>query len=386
VNANAPVTVNVHVNAHAPVHVHVLLPIFAPVRYLGNKTRLLGFIGRVLEERGIRAGAAADPFTGTASVARELKRRGFHVVASDVMEYGYVFARAYVEVPATPAFPQLRGVVGPRTPSLAAVLRYLNALPPEPGFIHEHFTPAGDAGRRHGRMYFTPANAARIDAIRATLEHWRRADLIDADGFHTLLAALIEAADRVANTTGVYASFVKSWQPNALRPLELVPHRTVHGNGCRAARSDAVELLEELPPLDLLYLDPPYNSRQYPGYYHIPELIALGWFGDEPPQLRGKTGLLPDRDKRSDWARRGRCERALETLLERARFRHLMLSYNTEGIIPEATIERLLKAYGRASTYHCYTRAYRRYRSDADGAGRRYLTDRVEERLYCVDR
>ena len=61
--------------------------IFAAVRYIGNKTKLLAFIGDVLDRRGIRGGTAVDPFTGTASVARALKTRGFHVVASDVMEY-----------------------------------------------------------------------------------------------------------------------------------------------------------------------------------------------------------------------------------------------------------------------------------------------------------
>jgi len=74
------------------------------MRYIGNKTRLLGFIRRVLRARGIEPGSAVDPFTGTASVASELKRLGFRVVASDIMEYAYVFGRAYVEVAAEPSF------------------------------------------------------------------------------------------------------------------------------------------------------------------------------------------------------------------------------------------------------------------------------------------
>ena len=77
------------------------------MRYIGNKTRLLGFIRQVLRARGIAPGRAVDPFSGTASVARALKRWGFAVTAGDIMEYGYIFARAYVEVTKTPAFPQL---------------------------------------------------------------------------------------------------------------------------------------------------------------------------------------------------------------------------------------------------------------------------------------
>jgi adenine-specific DNA-methyltransferase len=102
--------------------------------------------------------------------------------------------------------------------------------------------------------------------------------------------------------------------------------------------------------------------------------------------LRGKTGLLPDRDKRSDWSRRARCENALEKLVASARCRHIVMSYSAEGILSESAIERILKQYGRRETYQKYVRPYRRYRSDADGENRRYAGDHVEEYLYCVSR
>lgn len=359
--------------------------IFAAVRYIGNKTKLLGFIGAVLRHRGIGPGTAVDPFGGTASVARALKRWGFRVVVADVMQYAYTFGRAYVELSAPPDLGGLAPALGGGPASPRAVARFLSELPPEPGFLHDHFTPAGRNGRHHERMYFTPENAARVDAIRARLHVWRHEERIDADAFHLLLASLLEAADRVANTAGVYAAWIKSWQPNALRPLALRVRRPLPGNGCRAFRSDALALVSMLEPFDLLYLDPPYNARQYPGYYHLPELIATGWFDGAPP-LRGKTGLPPDEGKRSDWSRSGRCEHVFEELVARAPWRHLVMSYNAEGIIPEATIERVLKAHGRRGTYRRYDRRYRRYRSDADGANRRYRGDEVREYLYCVDR
>jgi adenine-specific DNA-methyltransferase len=354
------------------------------MRYIGNKTRLLGFIRSVLRRRGIQPGTAVDPFSGTASVASALKRLGFRVVASDLMEYAFVFGSAYVAPSGMPSFAGLNGMGGRRT-TLRSVVAHLNALPSNPSFIHDHFTPGGAEGRAHGRMYFSPENAARIDAIRATIEYWRREGRVDDAGYYILLAALIEAADRVANTTGVYASFVKSWQPNARRPLELRDVRPVSGAGSRAIRGDAFDVMRDLDPFDVLYLDPPYNSRQYVGYYHIPELLAGGWF-DSAPGLRGKTGLLADKDKRSAWSRRGKCEDALEALVASARCRRIVMSYNSEGIIPEAAIERIFKAYGRVSTFERYTRRYKRYRSDADSVKRRYSGDAVSEYLYCVDR
>jgi len=354
------------------------------MRYIGNKTRLLHFIRRVLRARAIAPGRALDPFSGTASVARALKRWKFSVEASDNMQYGYVFAHAYVEVISPPSFAGLHDVTG--RAGMRAALRFLNALPPEPGFIHDHYTPAGARGAEHGRMYFTPENAARIDAIRVQIEEWLKGGLISRDEHITLLAALIEASDRVANTTGVYAAFVKSWQPNARRTLLMrAAPRHVTGNGCHARRTDALDAVTSAGEFDLLYLDPPYNARQYAGYYHIPEIIARGWF-DGDVATRGKTGLIDDEDMRSDWSSSRRAEAAFEKLVESARCRHIMMSYNAEGLIPEKTIERVLKSFGRRETYYRHRHGYRRYRSDADSSTRRYRGDVVDEYLYCVSR
>lgn len=357
------------------------------MRYIGNKTRLLGFIRRVLRSRGIEPGLALDPFTGTASVARALKRWGHRVVAGDLMEYGHVFARAHVQTEAAPTFPGLHALLNGAPRSLRGVLGLLEALPPRAGFIYEHFCPEGGPARKHGdgRMYFTPENAGRIDAVRETVEDWRREGRVSEDEYYLLLTSLIDGADRVANTAGVYAAFIKSWQPNARRSLKLRAPRPVLGPGCVAVRSDAVALVRDVGACDLLYIDPPYNERQYPGYYHIPEILAVGWF-DGPLRLRGKTGLLPDQEKRSAWARRGGCEDALEELVAAASCRHIVMSYNSEGLIPGASIERVLRRHGRAGSYRRYTRRYRRYRSATERDGGGAAPEMVEEYLYCVDR
>jgi adenine-specific DNA-methyltransferase len=301
-------------------------------------------------------------------VGHRLKRLGFRVTASDIMTYGYVFARAYVQAPALPESPGLAdevlaldgrdGAVPGRRRGVPQRSRPAPRLRPPPLLPRRRRRPGARAHVLH------PENAARIDHVRNRIEEWRLAGHIDDDAFFLLLAALLEAADAVANTTGVYASFVKSWQPNARRRLRLRVPEIHEGNGCRAERKDALELVTDMEPFDLLYLDPPYNNRQYPGYYHVPEIIAEGWFDGEP-ELRGKTGLAPDMEKRSDWSRAGKCEEAFEALIATAPWRHVVMSYNDEGIIPEATIERVLRTWGRRETYRRYSRSYKRYRSDA---------------------
>ncbi len=355
------------------------------MRYIGNKSKLIPFIRQTLGQLGIEGKTACDPFAGTAAVARFLKNHGYAVATSDIMSFSFVLQWAYVVVDQVPAFDGLAKIVEPGDDPLAATVDRLNGIEPIHEFIYDHFSPEGHAGSEHERRYFTPENAARIDAVRRQIWDWHQHGQTDDDEHYVLLAALIEAADRVANTTGVYAAYVKTWQPNATKELRLRPPRLVTGTGlkCRAYQLDAIELMGELEGFDLLYLDPPYNTRQYAGYYHIPEIIAEGWFG-EPPILRGKTGLPDDEEKRSDWSRRRRCERAFAELVDAAPCKHILMSYNSEGIISEECIERVLRDRGVSKTFRRLEHEYKRYRSDRDSEKRRYKGDRVTERLYYV--
>ena len=361
------------------------------MRYIGNKTRLLGFITSALERLEIPAGTAHDAFAGTSAVGRALKERGWRVASSDLMTYSYVFQRAYVVAQREPSMAELRAgdpdvraaLRSPRFRAQAAsrngsrlgvVAEYLERwLDPEAGFFASHFS--GE------RMYFTEENARRIDTVRTTLHRWHRAGLIGDDAFYLLLSALIEGSDRVANTAGVYAAYIKSWQPNALRPLRLAPMPPVKGvRGSTAHRADAVEIARALGPIDLLYVDPPYNARQYPGYYHVPELIARGW-SDGAPTLRGKTGLLEADGQRSVWCSARSVRHALRELLEATGARHVLVSYNSEGLLPEKVLKETLRDASMDGRVRCFRKTYRRYRADSDHERRRYRADGLRELL-----
>ncbi|MBI4543718.1 MAG: DNA adenine methylase [Gemmatimonadetes bacterium] len=384
------------------------------MRYIGNKTKLLDFMGSFLDELCLHDGRALDAFAGTASVASYLKARGFTVEACDIMSFSYVLQRAYVVADAYPTFqglaadPDFRRVrrqrefasevasrfagqvdLFPRmseaTRHLEEVLVYLDTfLPPKPSFITRHFSADAQAAGGE-RMYFTRLNAARIDAVRHKLEEWRSAGAINEDEYYILLAALLEAADAAANTTGVYAAYVKTWQGNAQRPLRLqMPDLTVGTHRAHQAhQQDVAALVGTLGELTLLYLDPPYNTRQYSAYYHVPELIAEGWF-ESQPDLRGKTGLIPNDHKKSAWSTRDGCAPALERLLSKVNSVHVLMSYNNEGIIPETEIERIFRRYGIRDTYRRVGQDYKRYRSDSDSNQRQYTGDEVTEYLYYV--
>jgi adenine-specific DNA-methyltransferase len=388
------------------------------MRYIGNKTKLLGFIGSVLDSLQLEGGTAADPFAGTASVAQYLKRRCFATATSDIMTYSYVLQRAYVQLDRIPTFEavlesdrDVAAVIGRTSfraltaerfqtqedlfgPSSTGadrfhqVLTYLDSyLDPLTSFFSRNYSaPTADRDSGGDRMFFTLENGRQIDAIRTKVEEWRMGDLLSDDEYYLLLACLIEAADRVANTTGVYAAFVKSWQGNALKPLRLYDPDLVVDTGlrCRASQQDASDFVRTLGLIDLLYLDPPYNTRQYSSYYHVPEILARGWF-DEEPTLRGKTGLIPDADKKSKWSVTGECVEAFRDLIRNAKARYVLLSYNNEGIIPPEAVEDVFAEFGKPGTFCKHAVDYARYRSDRDHEQRVYKTDLVTEFVYTVE-
>jgi adenine-specific DNA-methyltransferase len=378
------------------------------MRYIGNKTKLLPFLGSAIAKLGIAPGVVHDAFSGTAAVGRALKAAGWRVHSSDLMTYSYVMQRAYVVASRVERFDALakadplvrmlfadrglglarRSIVGAgdglaldpgglsRSRTQAIGDHLAKGLPPIDGFFARNFGPAG------GRMYFTDENARRIDAARTTLHEWRQRGLLADDTFYVLLAAVIEGADRVANTAGVYAAYIKQWQPNALRPLGIVAETPIPSRvRCVAHQADAAQVAEALGPIDLLYVDPPYNTRQYAGYYHVPELIARGWF-DDAVMLRGKTGLIADEGLRSAWCSRREAPTALRELLAATGARHVLVSYNSEGVIPDREMRAALSDAAIDGRVRRFTRRYKRYRADSDREGRRYKGDEVRELLY----
>jgi len=282
----------------------------------------------------------------------------------------YAFQRAYV-------------VADSADSSIGDMSEELEKLAPVRGFISQYFSPAG-GNASEGRMYFTPENAGRIDASREMLETWRKGRRLSEDDYYLLLAAIIEGADRVANTAGVYASYMKQWQPNARRAFQIDPLLPVKGSRqSKAYLMDAAEAARAIGEVDLVYIDPPYNSRQYVAYYHIPEILARGWF-DSMPAIRGKVGLLAGQEGRSQWSHGRRVQRLFSGLLADSAARYALVSFNSEGHLKPDVLESLLaKASADGKVSH-FSQRYRRYRADSDHEGRKYHADVALEHLYLV--
>ncbi len=328
------------------------------MRYIGCKQRLLEPIAALVRACAPPGARVLDIFSGTAVVARHLKAHGYRVIANDRMHLAWVRAKAYVEADAL-------------APGAAALLEEIERAPDLEGLITRQYSPAG----RSGRMFFRPEHARRLDAALELLAARYAAGAIDESTLCALLAGLLDAADRVANISGTYGAYLKRWQSNTERPLAIAipePLPARPPGGCAAVREDALRLVGTID-CDVLYVDPPYNGREYAANYHVLEAIALRPFLAPPALERfeatiyGKTGLFPYR--RSDFCSKRRVARAFETLIARCRARHVIVSYNEEGLLSAEQIRHALAAGlgcdPRAVEHHRI--ALRRFRSDADG-------------------
>ena len=191
------------------------------IEYLGNKSRLLDFVvGPIAELPALKT--VADIFCGTASVSQALRQRGLRVVANDHMRLCATLAEAALLSDGPPRFAALAGPARERLRGESvydAVVRTLNALPPEAGFFFRTYSPAS-AATGTTRMYLTELNAGKVDAIRGQIERWT--PVLTRAERALLLRDLVQAVSAVSNTAGTYGCYLKTWKQRALTPLTLV--------------------------------------------------------------------------------------------------------------------------------------------------------------------
>lgn len=341
------------------------------MRYIGSKCATLPWLSRLVAERAPGATSLCDPFAGTCTVARHFKNAGFRLITGDVLTLSYVMQVATIGCDAPPSFQGLvnAGVDVDAECRPTAVLNYLDSLAGENGYLHENYSPAG----AEGRLFFTPENAARIDAVRSEITTWAHRGLIDDRETAYLLASLIEAADRVANTAGTYYAYLKAVSRKALLPLHLrLPPTTTAGARSECHQTDARDLVASVET-DILYLDPPYNQRNYRRYYHLPESIASG----ATPEPYGRSGAPVARLPCSDFCRPAHARSALSEICEKAQARHILVHYTTDGIISHDHILEMLQNRGTVTFQDLTVRAYSSRRGKVPPAAR--------HRIYWCD-
>jgi adenine-specific DNA-methyltransferase len=312
------------------------------MNYIGSKKHLLDFIQNSIKKQvgSINDKVFCDLFAGTGVVGGHFKNSVKKVIANDIEPYAYAIIYNKIKNSSTYNLNNIK-------------------YKPKEGFIYKNYALE--------RSYFSKENAKKIDGLREAIQKSFTCKDITKDQYYYCLASLLFSADRVANTTGVYGSFLKNMKFMAKTQLKLLAHEfELSDNEHEVYNEDANELIKKIEG-DILYLDPPYNHRQYGLNYHILNTIVK----NTEFEPRGKSGF--DDYIRSDYCKKNRVEIALDELIKEAKFKYIFLSYSDDGILDKMSIEKIMRKYGSYSLEKCNHSRYRTNKKSTKGCVVEYL-------------
>ncbi len=326
------------------------------MNYIGSKRKLSPFLFEKIHDAcgTLFDKTFCDIFAGTGIVGRTFKANVKKVISNDFEYFSYVLNRNYIQNNTIIVYGDL--------------FQELNNLKPKEGFIYKHYCLGGGSGRN----YFSNENGQKIDAIRQEIEKYKSNPQL----YFFLLASLLESADKVANTASVYGAFLKQLKKSAQKNLILSPalfERTK--NTHEVYQEDSNELIKKISG-DILYLDPPYNARQYGANYHLLNTIAQ--YKSFIP--KGVTGM-PEY-KKSLYCKTKEVQKSFEDLIKNAQFKYIFLSYNNEGLMPPSSVRKIMQKYGHYDITHT---PYQRFKADKN-ENRKHKADSTVEYLHILEK
>lgn len=329
------------------------------MRFIGCKTLLLDNIKAVIDEKAPNAKSFCDVFSGTSTVARYFKQ-WYEIYSNDFLYFSYVLQKGTIECDAVPEFKKLaekKGIVDPIDYFNGLSIKEMEVIPQERRFFQNTYAPTG------GRMYINDENALRIDYVRNYVEDWKNEGILSDDEYFYLIACIVEGIPFVSNISGTYGAFHKEWERRSYKVYEVYRlHVTTNGKKNRCFNMNGADMLK-LVSGDILYIDPPYNGRQYLPNYHVLETAAKYDY----PDVRGVTAQRQYENNKSDFCLKTKVVAAFDELIKNAHFKHIILSYSTDGFMTPEEIEGVMKKYGKPETFKIYWIPYRRYKSREQG-------------------
>lgn len=322
------------------------------MKYIGNKTRVIDFIEQSLKDAKIDYSnkIVIDLFAGTGSVSSFFLKNKSTVYSCDNMFYSICEQYRINYYTEEPTFEELKGHIDDT--SLDGVLDYLNNIKPKRGYFFNNYAPDGS----EQRQYFSNENAMKLDAIREQIRKWEK--LLSQEKKCFLLGILMCAADRVSNTSGTYGAYLKIWRSMALKDLTLEKPKFYKHKFNYIELDDVLNCVSNHKNVDIIYMDPPYNKRQYASNFHVLENIVVY----DKQELKGKTGLREYTNQKSDYCIKNKVKKSFEELVNNMDTNVLVMSYSTEGLLSEKEILEVLSKKGKTTVYRY---DYRRFKTNA---------------------
>ena len=325
-------------------------------RFLGNKNRLLNFIENIISEKCGNFKSFCDIFAGTGVVGAKFNNKNVKIISNDILNSNFITLSAFI------------GSKNINIKKLKSKIDYLNNINAE---SDNYFSI------NYGNTFFTIDNARKIGAIREEIENIAE----NQEEKNALITSLIYATDKVANTVGHYDAFRKKL--DSIRPIKLlIPKIELENNyNNEIYKEDANTLIKKIE-CDILYIDPPYNSRQYCDAYHLLENLVV-W---NKPEVFGKAKKMDRSGLKSNYCLKS-APFAFADLIQNAKCNHILISYNNTGEskdgrsnarITDVQIMDVLKRKGEVEIFERDYRAFSTGKSDTEGNSERIFYCKVK--------
>lgn len=296
-------------------------------RFIGSKRSLIPFIRDAVKNISIHS--FADIFAGTGAVANAFNNNRM-IIINDLLYCNHICHYAWFsEVPYNEA--KIRKIL----------IQYNTLTTNENNYVTENY----------GNKYFSSENASKIGYIRNDIECLKNHGEVNQREYAILIMSLLYATQHadVSRTVGHYMTYLKNPKSDGTLQLRipLAPsENTNKENLCY--HMDALKLIEIMPPVDLLYLDPPYQ-RQYGEYYHVLESIAL--WSQEPTFGETRRIITP----KSAFSVKAEAPKAFAELIRKCKnqCKYILVSDNNDvrNHLHNIDIMEILSKYGKTRVF-----------------------------------
>lgn len=270
-------------------------------RYIGSKAKLLDWIFSEIE-KNTEGNSFFDVFAGTGCVAERALRNYESVFVNDIL---------YSNKTIYDAFWSNEKYNSNKIINLIDSFNLIDSSKLDANYFSNNFS----------NKYFGERDSKKIGYIREELENLKKSKKINGREFNILLASLLYSIDKIANTVGHYEAYRKIDIKDDRFIINLINITNYGKKNISTFREDANEIANTVKA-DIVFLDPPYNSRQYSRFYHVLENL-VEW---KKPKLYG-VALKPSVENMSEYCRNN-APMVFEDLVLKLDCKYIVVTYN----------------------------------------------------------
>ena len=326
-------------------------------RYIGSKTKLLNKIKEAIPSKYmVNDFSFADVFAGTGVVSYFFSNCAKEIYINDILYCNVVAYNAFFS---SESFDKIK---------IRTMIKQFNSINAK-ALEDNYFSSI------YGDKYFSVEDAKKIGFIRDEIENKKQT--LNKREYNILLTSLIYCADKIANTCGHFESYLNKKPVTKGVEMQMLNIKNIEN--CHIFNEDANELVKKIA-CDIVYIDPPYNARQYVNFYHVLENLAR-W--EKPTAFEGVSMKFKRNHLKSGYSKAS-APKLMEDLIDSIHAKVIIVSYNntydaksgaSNNKITELQLENILKAKGKLTVVEVEHKFF--------NAGKTDLKNHLEKIYVC---